>query len=136
MDMTDIDPRVGAGAAWLDEVQPDWWKVVDLDFLDQQQCDQCVLGQLVSWVTTGEPKRIHDGYQQVVNYSAPWCTDTEVVHSQEAFQLTDRMPIPLAKARGFHISSEDDWDMLTDDWRTTIAARREVTGFTWPEIGA
>lgn len=44
--MSTIEQRVQAGAAWLDENQPGWESKIDLDFLDQSYCYECVLGQV------------------------------------------------------------------------------------------
>jgi hypothetical protein len=40
-----IEQRVEAGAAWLDERRPGWWKRTDLDALDIDDCTRCVLAQ-------------------------------------------------------------------------------------------
>lgn len=52
--------RVAAGAAWLDEVDPGWWELVELDRLDLASCDDCVLGQ---WAAANLPERTYgEGY--------------------------------------------------------------------------
>ncbi len=43
---TTIEQRVEAGAAWLDQHRPDWWREVDTDTLDIDDCHRCPLGQL------------------------------------------------------------------------------------------
>jgi hypothetical protein len=42
----DLLERVDRGAALLDEYDPDWWEVIDLDRLDISSWRSCVLGQL------------------------------------------------------------------------------------------
>lgn len=37
--------RVAAGAAWLDDHDPDWYDRIDLDTLALADCGLCVLGQ-------------------------------------------------------------------------------------------
>ena len=44
--MTTIAERVAAGAAFLDERKPGWWKRINLDTLDIYSCTACVIGQL------------------------------------------------------------------------------------------
>jgi hypothetical protein len=43
--MTNLETRVARGAAWLDTFDPDWVDAIDLNALDLQSCEQCVLGQ-------------------------------------------------------------------------------------------
>ena len=48
--MTTIAERVAAGAAFLDEHDPEWWRegverAIDLDTLELARMDNCVLGQ-------------------------------------------------------------------------------------------
>lgn len=38
--------QVAKGVALLDEKVPGWWRVIDLDHLQMQNCTQCMLGQL------------------------------------------------------------------------------------------
>jgi hypothetical protein len=42
----DLLERVDRGAALLDEYDPDWWAVIDLEYLDIRSWRTCVLGQL------------------------------------------------------------------------------------------
>lgn len=46
MSAPSIAERVAAGAAWLDEHQPGWIDVIDLERLDLQAACFCILGQL------------------------------------------------------------------------------------------
>lgn len=45
--------RVLVGAAWLDEVDPDWYTRVDTETLNVESFCGCVLGQIVSDFTYG-----------------------------------------------------------------------------------
>lgn len=40
------DEKVTFGAAELDRLQPGWYKLIDLDVLDLQNDEKCILGQL------------------------------------------------------------------------------------------
>ena len=51
--MSAIAERVAAGAAFLDEQDPDWWRNLDLQSLDLGSCTRCVLGQLSGTFGTG-----------------------------------------------------------------------------------
>jgi hypothetical protein len=42
----DSKRRVAAGAAWLDEVEPGWMSLIDLDNLDVASVRRCVCGQV------------------------------------------------------------------------------------------
>lgn len=44
--MATVEERVAAGAALLDEKQPDWFKLIDCATLNIASADQCVCGQL------------------------------------------------------------------------------------------
>lgn len=43
--MSTITERVAAGAAFLDERDPEWWREIDLDALELDDPSACVLGQ-------------------------------------------------------------------------------------------
>lgn len=34
------------GKAWLDKIYPNWWRKINLDFLDMSDSRRCILGQL------------------------------------------------------------------------------------------
>lgn len=46
VDDTLLRERVASGAEYLDEVYADWAATIDVDTLDLNGCDECVLGQL------------------------------------------------------------------------------------------
>jgi hypothetical protein len=48
MSMEAARAAVAKGAALLDEHDPGWWEVIDVDTLELARCDVCVLGQWAS----------------------------------------------------------------------------------------
>ena len=101
-----IAERVDAGAAFLDEHDPGWWRQprIDLDRLDLGQPCGCVLGQLY----------VHDCPEPPLHY----------MHAMDAFDLP---PIGDADADlGFDSSLEieGEYALLTAEWKRVIEARR------------
>jgi len=46
MNPTSAAEAVANGAQWLDEQHPGWWRKLDLETLDLEDCANCVCGQL------------------------------------------------------------------------------------------
>jgi hypothetical protein len=46
MPITTIRERIERGAAWLDEVKPEWRNLIDTETLDMHTGNACVLGQV------------------------------------------------------------------------------------------
>ena len=45
-DCDKLRERVERGAQLLDRLEPDWFKVIDPEYLDMEKCSRCILGQL------------------------------------------------------------------------------------------
>lgn len=94
--------RVIAGADVLDQVQPGWVDLIDLDVLDIAVNDRCVLGQLGA-------------------HLAPECTDPlEVYHV-----AVDAYRLDVAQLLRFGFIGElDEIPALTAAWEMIVEARR------------
>jgi hypothetical protein len=94
--------RVADGAAWLDLHQPGWTALVDVDLLQLDDPQECVLGQVygdyltVATLTLGEA--IEYGFESV-----------EVLDDGNDVEATLRM--------------DDEYDALEDAWRALIRQR-------------
>lgn len=60
--------RIEAGAAWLDEVKPEWRDLIDLDVLDVGDGRYCVLGQVFD---NDEAADYYNGYDYAYNAVVP-----------------------------------------------------------------
>jgi hypothetical protein len=43
--MSEVLGRVNRGAALLDEFDPGWWEVIDVDTIDISDIERCIIGQ-------------------------------------------------------------------------------------------
>lgn len=141
------EKRVLRGAAWLDEVMPDWFERIDLDELNLADECWCVLGQIVSDVTseqlTEEGSDWHHDYWTVVcdRYST-------LDEKREYLPVAGLVPMVMTNAvavqRGFQVCAKRwgdgyeinhdlmasiDYDHLTDLWRAQIERRRRLHEF-------
>jgi hypothetical protein len=98
-----ITERVAKGAAFLDESEPSWWQVIDLDALDMEQGCNCVLGQL-----------------------HPSNTDEELHYLGALFQfgLPHGPDSDADISLGFFTEDPLEWAPLTEAWRNLIEERR------------
>ena len=46
-----IEARIQKGIALLDQKNPGWYKDIDLETLDIERCEGCVLGQIYGFIT-------------------------------------------------------------------------------------
>jgi len=103
--VTTIAERVAAGAAFLDEHDPDWWKRIDLASLNLRSTCHCVLGQL---------------------YPDPDDPD----ESFETATLQLGLSGAVIEASGFDLPfpeiAEGHYHDLTAEWKRVITARREA----------
>lgn len=102
---------VERGAAWLDKKCPTWFREIDLESLDLEDAEYCILGQTAACLT---PQSLSKTYWSVlrrfrINGAGLWPSD-----------------------RGFNLPwlltvSEDDtaFEMLTIAWREYIRQRLE-----------
>jgi hypothetical protein len=70
---------VARGAAFLDEKCPQWVSLIDLEVLDLQDGDHCILGQTATCLV-GKPRADTPGYVRVtmrrgVDPNGPWVTE-------------------------------------------------------------
>lgn len=93
-----IAERVAAGATFLDEREPGWWRRIDVDRLSISDSCNCILGQLAGG--------FGDGMDQYDVWSAGGIADVDM---------------------GFYWGIvPDDIDDLTFEWRRLITERRET----------
>jgi hypothetical protein len=124
--MTTITERVAAGAAFLDEHDPEWWREIDLDALDLSETDRCVLGQRC-------PLAVLAAY---LGHSVEWLDSTDRSHGYDAYlrhlagSLSGFERLEWASAHGFITEDDDDerddWDSLTAEWKRVITERRSA----------
>lgn len=107
--MATIPERVAAGAEFLDEHDPDWWRAdvehaIDLGTLDLAQERVCVLGQRC-------PLEAMD----------PYIAFGRMLSGRETGWRIDDWARPLgSQADG----NSDDYEHLTAEWKRVIARRR------------
>lgn len=106
-----VRERVRKGAELLDETYDRWWDAIDLDTLEIDHTDHCILGQL------GKDSRFGSGdYNHMRSLVfADWTGD-------EA---------ESAEAHGFDIVGgnqywEEEYAALTDEWKTPINERKNT----------
>jgi hypothetical protein len=109
--MTTITERVAAGAAFLDEHDPEWWRAdveraIDLDTLDLAEGDVCILGQRC-------PLAANDQY---IAYGVM------LSGLQETFAVDH-----WAVQYGFQADDSAEYDDLTAEWRKVITGRRAAS---------
>jgi hypothetical protein len=136
--MTTITERVAAGAAFLDEHDPEWWRAdveraIDLDQLDMAVGDSCVLGQRCPVSRLAAHLGIDpDGLEG---------DDFDVAYEAMALHLgapvdraggtrVDNWAAPLgfqAALTPSDIRSPDDYDALAAEWKRVITERRSAS---------
>lgn len=133
--MSTVTERVAAGAAFLDEHDPEWWRAdvdraIDLDRLDLGDAGLCVLGQRC-------PVELAAAFRATCP-EIEWDDEMDAAYSAYLVKLTGLAYDPddlesradLARwgdAHGFS-SSEDAWDYpyLTAEWARVIRERRSA----------
>ena len=124
--MTSTAERVTKGAQFLDERDPDWWRedvpnAIDLDELELDRTDACVLGQrcplevLAAWNPSGEM----------------WNAERYMAYATHLSGLSGDWRIRWACEHGFTLggplgAEREEWDALTDIWRVLILERRKL----------
>lgn len=119
--MTTVAERVAAGMAFLDQVDPDWWKAdvtcaINLHALDLGDNGKCVLGQRCPL-----EYREEDG---TGDYRA-WSAALSGVN-QDDWTGADNWAAPL----GFQCQgpySSEDYEDLTAEWKRVILERRAAS---------
>lgn len=104
--------RAAAGATWLDEVEPNWFKKIKVSDLDIGSHRTCIIAQLdkgvfnLSWlVARGAPT---DGTPPV-----------------DGTRHDDEPLLEFGLMHGFRLNYGSDREELTVAWATEIAARKE-----------
>jgi hypothetical protein len=137
--MSTIAERVAAGAAFLDEHDPDWWRAdveraIDLDSLDLYDMASCVLGQrcpletLAAYHgTTVEAVSEEDAYDE--EEDTPYDIGSYYAYGLALERIAgDPRPLAVwATDHGFTQDSSDDWDALTAEWKRVITERRAAS---------
>jgi hypothetical protein len=105
------DPRVRAGAAWLDTIDPNWASKIDLSTFDMRDSCLCVLGQVFAYA-----EEFDDDDEGAYGYGL------ELLHEDEGD--------PLGYAHGFDkpydptSANMRQWRALQDEWLLAIGERR------------
>ena len=125
--MSTVTERVAAGAAFLDEHDPQWWRAdveraIDLADFDLESTSSCVLGQRC-------PLELHFN-------AAEWMSryDTFAIKLSGivAFDRSDLSgwAVPLGFQAGTYDDSDDyydEYDELTAEWKRIITGRRAAS---------
>jgi hypothetical protein len=137
--MAAIAERVAAGAAFLDEHDPGWWRAdveraIELDRLRLNATDACVLGQRCPVTALAahlhvEPEDLYATDQT----EAYWAYVAKLSGLRETRELDD-----WAAARGFRLEvfSWEAYEQLTGEWKRVITGRRSAATATTGEGGA
>jgi hypothetical protein len=124
-----IAERVAAGAKFLDEHDPGWWRAdveraIDLDTLDLHNGDMCVLGQRCPLETT----RDCPFYVRAVQLTGigPDYEDLDFDDQEGIEADIDQWAIPLGFQAGGATGTERaaDYRALTAEWKRVITGRR------------
>ena len=113
--MSAITERVERGAALLDEKQPGWLDIIDLDLLDISSRCGCVIGQLAGLTKASDRGLAYEAATRRlgVGYSAEIPMGFEAPTTREFGG--DRETVITAEYAG-----------LTEAWRDLITRRREL----------
>ena len=132
--MSTITERVAAGAAFLDEHDPQWWRAdveraIDLDTLLLSSPSTCVLGQrcpvetLERWVLARYSEALTDIYDaQDYNFWA-LAHELSAIPPGEAGDSNSEV-VTWSSELGFNSATGDEYDALTVEWIRVITERR------------
>jgi hypothetical protein len=127
--VTAIAERVAAGAAFLDEHDPEWWRpdvdrAIDLERLDLGDASVCILGQRC-------PLEVLRSFR----VSSPLAADDE--ESADAYDAYFKHLSGMGSVEGiqwgadhgftFAIGGQDNWRGLTAEWKRVITERRAAS---------
>lgn len=133
MELT-ITERVAKGAAFLDEHFTGWWERIDLNTLNIDSCDNCVLGQL--WCTAPQEEQGQIVAQAVQSMVAKrW--DLQMAHQI----MREQTPYGRIATAYEELNLSGTWDLgfnygnptyadldeaqdLTDEWTRVVIQRR------------
>lgn len=125
--MNSITERVAAGAAFLDNHDPGWWaadadRPIDLDTLDLEKTDRCILGQrcpletLAEYVGADSPDDL--GYIDMGE--AYYVNAVHLGSPAGRFAMAE-----WAISYGFNATHEE-FAPLTAEWKRVITERRST----------
>jgi len=116
---------VAKGAALLDEKDPGWWRAdtdraIDLDELELEDAQRCVLGQRC-------PLVLRPG-EQDANGGPFWAYALALAGAEpgEEDEWLNRRVNAWAEEHGFEIGPDADYPELTAEWRKVITERRSA----------
>ncbi len=136
--MSTITERVAAGAAFLDQHDPEWWRAdveraIDLGTLELHAMDACILGQRC-------PVSVLAGYLgvEVVDASEPdELASSDWVYAYRAYGIrlsgigSHVLLAEWAQGLGFNAhggeDEGDEFDALTAEWKRVITERRTAS---------
>lgn len=125
-----ITERVTAGAAFLDEHDPDWWKAdveraIDLDELDLELSGTCVLGQRCPLDVLARHLECGVDELTALDHSDAYFAYVEQLSALDGDNLT-----LWSRGHGFTLATHGDapfaWEDLTAEWKRLIEARRSA----------
>lgn len=115
----ELDARVAKGAALLDEKDPGWLDVIDIDRLDVHSTVDCVAGQLFSAGTDPDGAFCNTMYRLGL--------DTADGATAYGFQLRVWEVHWRAEELGINATGAQIYAPLTDAWKRLITARRAAS---------
>lgn len=133
MELT-IAERVQLGSAFLDEHFTGWWERIDLNTLNIDSCDNCVLGQL--WCTAPQEERGQIIAQAVQNMIARrWNPQLahEVTRDQTPYgriaTAYEELNLSGTRDLGFNYGNGmyaelNEAEALTEEWTRVVIQRR------------
>lgn len=106
--------RIIAGAAWLDSVDPHWWREVVPNMIEMQSTCNCVLGQIVG------------DYAAAITDSST-LTEHRAEAERRGFTITGTRALAL----GFEWDPSEQLETyrdLTNGWRALVTSRLQSEG--------
>lgn len=132
--MSTVAERVAAGAAFLDEHDPDWWRAdveraIDLGTLDLSDSASCVLGQrcpvevlaLYAGVDPDDEDKVSIEWYQA--YSAY----VRHLSGKSYAAIGDWSADHGFTMVGVDLDGRDEWADLTYEWKRVITERRSAS---------
>lgn len=120
--MTTITERVAAGAAFLDEHDPEWWREIDLDKLNLASSEVCVLGQRCPLEVLADFERVSVG-----ELTEDDDIDRYYAYGEALMRATGDQGRVFGWAAELGFASEvGTYGDLTAEWKRLIEARRSA----------
>jgi len=126
--MTTITDRVAAGAAFLDEHDPEWWRAdvdraIDQVTLNHVLASECVLGQRCPVETLAGHIGIDPADLEGLDFAQAYFANAERL----AGGFDDRIELAAwARSHGFNAESNAEFPDLTAEWKRVITDRRSA----------